>query len=1354
MTDNLTSAELSDLADTLVEALTASSGRDANRGIRATVEAVHAEEGLMEVVIDGDDVSTLLPMESGAIGAKPGDRAYVKLEGREAYVDSFRVTDATDRLSLLEERTEGIEEEVGELGPAVENVVEIVDTVGPALDAAKAEMDAVRSDVDAVKGEMGEAAAAADAASKRADAAQAAADELRKTAATKAEVERSVDEAKGEVMQSVAASYVDKATGATLATKSELQQTASGIRSEVAEAYATKESTEGLASRSELEQTASSIRAEVARGYVDKATGETLATKSELTQTAGSIRLEVSQTYTAKADAVTATKLQFYLSTSQTQLTGGSWSDTAPAPQQGRYIWQRSVETKGDGSTVTGPAVCVTGNTGPQGAQGQQGQQGAQGVGVRTTAVSYQASTSGTTAPTGAWAAQPPSVAPGSYLWTRTVTTMTDGTSSTSYSVARQGGDGATGKGVTAVVEEWYLSTSATSQAGGSWSSAQPALAAGCYLWNRQRLTWTDGTTTHTTPQRYNAVDGIKSDLDAFRADAATTYATKASLTTTADAIRSEVSRDYATKASTATLAEKSYVDQKADSITQSVSQTYLKTADAASLYAGKTEVKQTTDAIRLTAEESLRKVEGLEVGGTNIATGSKLCTDMCAPKNGATAAGTDAYPGFNKVVVSRPSSGMVDPIQMLLPRTEPAPRSGDSLTVSFDAATHDGKPVDLLCYMWSDRNDGSNTAKATVNSSGVSTSSSDGANAITVDSASYKRYWYTVTYKADAERAPAVYIGRLLANKASGHGDGPVYICRVKVEQGNLPTDWSPAPEDADATYATKAALSVESDRIAGVVSEQAGLAKRVSTVEQKSDSFEIRFDNLTVGGANLILNSNFDNGMKNWNKDGDVTWSVVDVDVPDLPSPPKKGLLGTAANGKAGRIYQWVGSGVVKGNTYALSFLAKSESGSPMTLRSAVADSFNTEDHTVPTTWTRFTRTFTAASTGSLTFRPLGVNTGERKVVITNVKLEKGNMATDWSPAPEDVDAGIDDAAKTATNFLRMDSGGLTVGDLRASTTGKNVHIDQDSVDIRNGSTVLATFGAERIGLGMNSTNAGVEFIGGKGRMEYHTGSGLTIEGDTGIDLRINGATERNPYVTLVNKGTAASPSYSLALSADTVSLFDAHAAQGGVYDVQFSKPAYHLINLLNRFDTEWYQTKFASNLNALWNSGLFCWSPTTVGIPETNTYGMGICISNQQADSSSNWAYQFAKTTADTGTVWVRQSINTGGWTAWRAIGGPPATPHIRTWSAVTTVTAADGQWITAANLGLTTASGHLARAWDRSKGDVLFAQSGDTAAQSAGVIRAQPANDLKNVWVQFSKAPTAGSFRFSLCAIQMP
>ena len=67
------------------------------------------------------------------------------------------------------------------------------------------------------------------------------------------------------------------------------------------------------------------------------------------------------------------------------------------------------------------------------------------GRGVASTSVEYQASTSGTTVPTGTWSPTIPTVAQGSYLWTRTTTNYTSGTPTVGYSVARMGVNGAKG---------------------------------------------------------------------------------------------------------------------------------------------------------------------------------------------------------------------------------------------------------------------------------------------------------------------------------------------------------------------------------------------------------------------------------------------------------------------------------------------------------------------------------------------------------------------------------------------------------------------------------------------------------------------------------------------------------------------------------------------------------------------------------------------------------------------------------------------------------------------------------------------------------------------------------------------
>ena len=77
---------------------------------------------------------------------------------------------------------------------------------------------------------------------------------------------------------------------------------------------------------------------------------------------------------------------------------------------------------------------------------GADGQDGSDGRGIKSTNITYQIGTSGTTAPTGTWLSTIPTASAGQYVWTRTIITYTDNTTSTSYSVSKYGDDGSDGK--------------------------------------------------------------------------------------------------------------------------------------------------------------------------------------------------------------------------------------------------------------------------------------------------------------------------------------------------------------------------------------------------------------------------------------------------------------------------------------------------------------------------------------------------------------------------------------------------------------------------------------------------------------------------------------------------------------------------------------------------------------------------------------------------------------------------------------------------------------------------------------------------------------------------------------------
>lgn len=70
-------------------------------------------------------------------------------------------------------------------------------------------------------------------------------------------------------------------------------------------------------------------------------------------------------------------------------------------------------------------------------------------------------------------------------------------------------------------------------------------------------------------------------------------------------------------------------------------------------------------------------------------------------------------------------------------------------------------------------------------------------------------------------------------------------------------------------------------------------------------------------------------------------------------------------------------------------------------------------------------------------------------------------------------------ENAAKTATNYMKFDNSGLTVGDLTKNTLGRNVNIDSSSVNIRNGSNILASFSDKLIELGKGSSDASISLL-----------------------------------------------------------------------------------------------------------------------------------------------------------------------------------------------------------------------------------------------------------------------------------
>lgn len=294
--------------------------------------------------------------------------------------------------------------------------------------------------------------------------------------------------------------------------------------------------------------------------------------------------VSIDSTPVAKRDeALGDVQVQYALSSSETAPPSDGWSATAPARQPGKYVWQRTVATKADWSTSVSAATCISGADGNPGADGKtsylhiayatnatgtsgfsttdsagkthigtytdfavadstdpkkyawtkikgetgdKGDKGEKGKGVSGVDVKYYLSTSATALIGGEWTTDAPAWVNGRYMWSKTVTTYSDGSSDESAPVnitGAKGPSGATGIGVKAIVEQYYLSTSSSAQAGGSWTDACPAWATGKYLWTRSSVTWTDSTVTYTDPVLAGAINSANQNA-ANAAKTATNY--------------------------------------------------------------------------------------------------------------------------------------------------------------------------------------------------------------------------------------------------------------------------------------------------------------------------------------------------------------------------------------------------------------------------------------------------------------------------------------------------------------------------------------------------------------------------------------------------------------------------------------------------------------------------------------------------------------------------------------------------------------------------------------------------------------------------------------------------------------
>lgn len=663
------------------------------------------------------------------------------------------------------------------------------------------------------------------------------------------------------------------------------------------------------------------------------------------------------ETKTSIESKIETVDVEYYLSTSPTSLSGGSWSTTAPTWTNGKYMWMRTKITDGAGNVTYSPGengTCITGAT---------------------------------------------------------------------------GATGSSGKGIASIVEEYYQSTSATSLSGGSWSTTAPTWVDGKYIWTRSVITYTDSTVKRTegicaTGQKGDTgPQGVKGDKGATGA-----------------------------QGPQGAQGEKGEKGDKGDT--------------------------------------GPRGLQGLQ--------GEKGEQGIQGPRGATGASGATSYFHIKYSSVANPTSSSQ------LTET-PSTYIGTYVDFTPDDSTDPKK------YTWS-RFEGVQGPKGEQGIPGVGVdgktsylhiayaNSSDGKTGFSISDSANKLFIGQYTdFLPDDSTDPSKYKWTLIKGATGPQGPqgaqgdtGPQGPQGVK-GNGIKSTDityqaWTNGTSIPSGTWAsTPPDTSAENPYL---------WTKTVITYTDgnTSTSYSVgsTVKGVDVGGRNLIRNSKFTN--TSWsNSNGGV--DIIDTNGSHF-SYTTDGIRTVKVSG-------WGGTGILiqtdiipqieYEKTVTLSFdlkLIKFDNiffsanantvGNNMWWTQSVSTTSTGVDAATKdlNNWHRVSCTIKIPAKNSLYEKErlvlirliVGQNGGDYEYYMKNLKLELGNIATAWTPAPEDVDSAIDEtkqeASKTATNFMKYEDGiGLIVGDMRGDTLGQNTLLDSDGMAVRKGNDEIVRFGTAPI-------------------------------------------------------------------------------------------------------------------------------------------------------------------------------------------------------------------------------------------------------------------------------------------------
>jgi uncharacterized coiled-coil DUF342 family protein len=525
-----------------------------------------------------------------------------------------------------------------------------------------------------------------------------------------------------------------------------------------------------------------------------------------------------------------------------------------------------------------------------------------------------------------------------------------------------------------------------------------------------------------------SSANKAQGDVDKLKIDIPATYATKSSLSQTAESITANVESVKTTANSAVTAASKA--QQTADDISANLTKNYQTKSQADAIYATKASLKATSESI----SAEVTKAQGTADGAVTAASKAQQTADAVTlnlSKNYNTKAQNDAL-----YATQTSLKATSDSLSANITANAKTAQSAVDKATSLEANLNGFKTTVAETYQTKD---------------GMSDYAT--TSALNQTANSIKAEVTEVSKTANSAMSKATTVEQT-ANGLSGK----------ITEQGKT--------LDATVTTANEAKSTADSNKAAiSQVSTTAGDAlTKASTVEQNLNGFKTTvaetyttkndFNNLTIGGRNLLLNSDFSKGTDNW---------VLELQNNGLGTVKAEALSGfafattmltinvTKSTTNLCRIYQLRSPNPMRTDTVdTVSFWATASKSVPV--------QFGRNDDqrfiTVQKGWHYYKATVSKWN-GSNAF-VIGFKNGfVGTLKITNIMWEHASKASQWSPAPEDLQpAGdystksyVDQTAKSVAlgvvqNYKGSDGSGLA--------TKSDITVAKDSIT----STVASTY------------------------------------------------------------------------------------------------------------------------------------------------------------------------------------------------------------------------------------------------------------------------------------------------------